>query len=143
MNAKQLYEMEPSEIITGNVESIAEHLGEAKVQEFGFYESFDKIQIKVIKEHYFDYRRLWRLATVWFDGVPVMVVQNAGREGTDHFTRYITNRIQFVNMCVYIDKIILNQTPPDEYDDYINENECEPGLTHFYGQDLNGVFEMR
>ena len=42
--------------------------------------SSDRVEIKFLKDWNFDFRRVWQLATVWFDGNPVMITQNAGRE---------------------------------------------------------------
>ena len=50
-----------------------------------------RITIKTIKYFNFDGRRFWQLATVWFDDQPIMITRNAGREGDDHATRFVTN----------------------------------------------------
>lgn len=56
-----------------------------------------QVEIRLIKHHDFDERRFWRLATVWYKKKPVMVIQNAGREGDDFVRRYITDAVQFTN----------------------------------------------
>jgi len=98
-----------------------------------------RIEVRFIKDWCYDGRRVWQLASVWFDGSPCMVVQNAGREGDDFSNRFITNRGVFSAMIEYIRK----QT---EQDDEVNETDSdrpEPLLTEFYSQSLNGVFKRR
>ena len=48
------------------------------------------IEIRIYKNYDFDGRRFWRLQSVYYKNNPVMITQNAGREGDDHNQRYIT-----------------------------------------------------
>lgn len=102
-----------------------------------------KIEIKMIKDHCFDSRRIWRLATVWYDNKPVMITQNAGREGDDHRARFITNKELYIKMCQYIQSLLaidkddstIDKDLIDEQDDYL--------LNSFYGSDLKTVSRER
>lgn len=59
--------------------------------------SYDKVRAKgditVVTHayHYEDFRRYWALWSAWFRGKPFMVLQNAGREGSDHNKRFVTS----------------------------------------------------
>lgn len=96
----------------------------------------DRVEIRIIKEHWFDNCRLWRLATVWFDRQPVMVIQNAGREGDDWERRFITNDRQYKAMIEHLNSLFI----ADDLDaDCVSEADDLPGLTEFYGDNLKTV----
>jgi len=101
-----------------------------------FYDS-DRVEIRIIKEHYFDHCRLWRLATVWFDGQPVMVIQNAGREGGDWSKRVITDTRRYKAMIEHLNSLWvaddLNANCVASEDDDI------PKLAEFYAYSIKTV----
>jgi hypothetical protein len=99
-----------------------------------------RVQIRVIKRFDFDGRRYWQLATVWFDDKPVMIIQNAGREGDDHRARFITDPELYAQMCTHIASLIIN-VQQLELTDVVDINDDIDGLTEFYGNELNGPFE--
>ena len=99
-----------------------------------------RIQIRVLKEHSFDYRRFWRLCTVWFDDKPVVIIQNAGREGSDHVERFITDGHLFAEMIHYI-RTTLIQYEEDGITIVINPDDDRNDLDDFYGNHLSGIFE--
>lgn len=149
-SAQELYEREP-EYVTHDLSVIYDHIDETDIWNYniGKYESgmdtnADRIDIRVLKHFDFDFRRFWQLATVWFDGCPVMICQNAGREGYDHVARYITDRDKFLEMCSYIKTWIaerfepINKTPMVRTHDLTKK--CDY-LTEFYGNKLDGKFE--
>lgn len=137
-----LYKMEP-ERVTDSMEHLCGcHYDFLKEVGIDFYEhkyfvKSDKIEVKFLKDWSFDGRRVWQLATVWFEGIPVMVTQTAGREGDDYSKRFVTNQTQFARMCVHIRRLI----DVDEVDDLVSEDDEIEGLTEFYGNSLNGHFE--
>lgn len=97
-----------------------------------------RVTIKIYKEFYFDSRRFWRLASVWLDQQPVMIIQNAGREGDDFSERYITDKTLYEHLiyhlhCLY--KPVISDTP----DNTINLDDKVP--ISFYGNHLDGVFD--
>ena len=99
---------------------------------------FTKIEVRVIKHFNFDGRRFWRLATVWFEGLPIMVIQNAGREGDDHRERFITDPEAFKRMLSYIKSLVPCELP--KIPSFAADAEIK-GLIDFYGQSLDGIFE--
>lgn len=95
-----------------------------------------RLKIKVLKDFDFDGRRFWRLQTLWFDDKPVMIMQNAGREGDDHRERFITNKELYLEVLNYIRTLIGD----NGIDDLVDENE-ERDYLNFYGNHLHGHFE--
>lgn len=49
------------------------------------------LRVKTLAHHAYDSRRFWDLSFVYYKDVPIMLIQNAGREGDDHAIRYIFN----------------------------------------------------
>lgn len=142
MNAKELYAL-PSESETQDLSylkgSYYNHVPELG-EDWWIENGNDKVVIKTVKEFNFDYRRFWALRTVWFDEVPVMVIQNAGREGDDHDARYITNETAYREMIVYI-KTLIPVEQIEELPDLLDENTDLSSLTEFYHNKLDGYFE--
>lgn len=97
-----------------------------------------RLKIKVLKEFDFDGRRFWRLQTLWIDDKPVMIMQNAGREGDDHRERFITNKELYKEVVNYVRELIGDNS--NVFDDFVDENEPRNYL-EFYGNHLNGYFE--
>lgn len=96
-----------------------------------------RIEVRIVKDFDYDGRRFWKLATVWFDDEPVMIIQNAGREGDDHAARYVTNVAALGFMASHVRSLV--QTT--DKIDIINPAADMPELTNFYGQSLGGVFK--
>lgn len=141
---KELYDVE--DYTLGDAHKLTgcyyNHIREARL-DWGmpYDEEFPDIQVRVVKEFDFDGRRFWRLATVWFKDKPVMVIQNAGREGDDHEARFITDTESFNNMCRYIE-MISNKGDEEVVEDvYSEDQEIGSKLTTFYGNTLDGYFE--
>ncbi len=104
-------------------------------------EAFDgneKVEVRYYKDFNFDYRRVWRLASVWYDGRPVMIVQNAGREGDDHRRRFITDLVAYGEMIGYL--IALFPRELEQPEDVVDPDTEVVGLTSFYNCELDGVF---
>jgi hypothetical protein len=102
-----------------------------------------RIEICVFKHFAFDSRRFWRLAAVYFDGEPVMITQNAGREGDDHAHRFILDRKVYDEMIRHI--VALPRRPEDAVDDgksttVTMDEDLGERLTSFYGDKLDGYF---
>lgn len=99
--------------------------------------SSPRVEIRTIRRVDFDPRRYWELATVWFDKRPVMVIQNAGREGDDHAQRFITDPEAYRELVGHIASLL----PIDDPDgsDVVDPNETRSDLTTFYGDDLRTV----
>lgn len=96
-----------------------------------------KILIKVYKDFDFDGRRGWRLASIWFDNFPIMIIQNAGRELDDHERRFITDENKYALMIQYIALLLPTE---DGGVDVVSDDTDIDDLTCFYGHELDGVF---
>jgi hypothetical protein len=72
----------------------------------------DRVRIDVIKEAELDSRRIWRLSTVRLDGEPVMILQNAGREGDDHYSRLVTDADRYQRMIAHLLELVPSLPPP-------------------------------
>jgi hypothetical protein len=80
-----------------------------------------------------DERRYWELATVWFGGKPIMVTQNAGREGDDHHARFVTDPVGYGAMVGYL--MTLRPALPT---DVVLADEPRDDLLSFYGGTWEG-----
>lgn len=98
----------------------------------------ENVEIKYYKDHSFDGRRVWVLASVWYENEPVMIIQNAGREGDDHRKRFVTNKELYIKMVQYIMNLLLVDK---DIDDICDENDDISGLASFYGYKLDGHFD--
>lgn len=98
----------------------------------------DRVKFKTIKFHDYDGRRFWLLGTVWFDDKPVMIVQNAGREGDDHAERFITDFNTYREMVGYIASLIEIEVDEAQPVDIDTPNRK---LTTFYNGSLGEPFE--
>jgi hypothetical protein len=89
-----------------------------------------RVRVEVVGYVHFDHRRYWRLATVWFDDKPVMVVQNAGREGDGYSKRFVTDVSLLMELAKYLKaEEAAPDTVPLSYDG--------ADLVNFYGVSLD------
>lgn len=119
------------------------HLEGSGIHEWVFQwtdQQSDRLEIRIHKYFDFDGRRFWRLASVWLDNQPVMIIQNAGREGDDHRRRFITSEDRFREMCKHIREFLKIEEEPLE--DVVDPNDVigRP-LIAFYGNSLDGYFQ--
>lgn len=91
----------------------------------------DRVEIRTVKYINYDGRRYWKIATVWFDGCPVMIIQNAGREGDDHAKRFVTDSARLIDMAKHIKSLVETKTL-----ETINPDADLPELTTFYADSL-------
>lgn len=97
-------------------------------------EGNNRIQIRYYKDDYYDTRRIWRLASVWFDNKPFMIIRNAGREGDDHASRFVTDEEVYKEAAVYLQSIL---TPEfREVKDVVDPATDIANLTTFYSDSL-------
>lgn len=100
-----------------------------------------RVTVKVYKDFDFDGRRFWRLVSVWFDNKPVMILQNAGREGDDSVDRIITDSDTFGFMMSHILSLFRFNKDTAHTGDLHDPEEDYPTLTNFYNNSLDGHFE--
>lgn len=89
-----------------------------------------RIERRILWHYDEDHRRYWELATVWFDDHPVMIVQNAGREGDDHAQRFITDPVAYIEMVSYLQTIV----PLENSHDVVHPDVPRDDLMGFYGR---------
>lgn len=90
-----------------------------------------RVQVRVVGYVNINGRRYWRLATVWFDDKPVMVIQNGGREGDDHSKRFVTDAALLREMADYLKE-------EDSYDIKVVPLSYDGAdLVTFYGRTLS------
>lgn len=99
-----------------------------------------RITIRYYKDFCFDGRRIWRMASVWYGDRPVMIIRNAGREGDDHHSRFVTDEALYGEMVEYLHTLALPSAkrPPE---DLVDPETDIPDLESFYGWALDGAFE--
>jgi len=103
-----VYALEPEKILSAEFNTheyiwwgcYFNHIPE--IDQYGKYEDSDRISIRIYKEFDFDGRRFWRLASIWLDDSPVMIIRNAGREGDDFCDRFVTDRKKYVELVAHI-----------------------------------------
>lgn len=125
--------------VTNEFSQIGDHLLESRFSRYTYAdidEKQDRIKVKYIKDICYDGRRVWILATVWFDEKPVMIVQNAGREGRDFEARFITDAPLYKQMLQFIESLIELEEP---LEDVIDPNEDRKDLTFFYCDSLENL----
>ena len=125
---------------TKQIDAIVSHIRESGVDYWtGELSKNERITVSPIMDFNFDYRRVWTLCAVFFDDKPVMITQNAGREGCDWTKRYIVDKKLFLEMCAYV-RSLLNIEELEEITEYPYDEQCT-GYTDFYGNSLDGYFE--
>ncbi len=96
----------------------------------------DRVTIRVYGYRREDVRRFWLLAGVFLDNQPVMIIQNAGREGDDHCRRFITDRSRYMDMWLYLSSLYdgPRKAPPPSDEVAVDQDISQ--LTDFYGMNL-------
>ena len=92
-----------------------------------------RIEIRTLHWHTFDGRRTWELKTVWFDNRPVMIIQNAGREGDDHCHRFVTDKALLTELVLYVTSL-LPQPESDNDTTFVDIDEAREDLAYFYSE---------
>jgi hypothetical protein len=84
-----------------------------------------------------DYRRSIDLAAIFFDGEPVMVIQDAGRDMRDHSQRFITHPENYKKMCHYIMDLPTMDNAEEFYEEELSDPDTpDLRLFEFYGGDV-------
>lgn len=98
-----------------------------------------KVLIKYYKDHSFENRYVWRLASVWFEDKPVMIIQNAGLAGEEYKCRFITDTSLYLELIQYLKGLLTTAfvTIEDQVDPTLEIR----GLDAFHGSILDSSFE--
>lgn len=122
MNISELYQ-QPAKEVTFELQALSRHIPAPCYSEFN-----KKIEIRELDYQQFDHRRSWRLATVWFEGKPFGVIQNAGRDGRDYVQAFWTDRDIYKQAMLYLYALDLEEEPPE----LTSLDFDEPELLDFY-----------
>lgn len=82
----------------------------------------------------FDGERVWMLSSMWLDGKPFMLIQNAGRGGDDHQERFITNSELYDAAVVYLQSLVKSE--PSYKHELYQEDYNDEEVTSFYGHHM-------
>jgi hypothetical protein len=96
----------------------------------------ERVEVRYYAAHDYDGRRVWVMFSVWLDGKPFMICQEAGREGDDYKDRLITDAALYAEAVLYLHS--LYEYPEDDPTarDVIDPDEDVPGLEAFYDNSL-------
>ena len=140
MTAKQIYSLKPIKVTTDVEVLTCTSITHIPELEFEYIDENlnEKVEIKYYVDYCFDGRRTWTLASVWYINKPVMIIQNAGREGDDCVSRFITNEKLYYKMVEYLKSLIQRK---EEITDLLDENEENPSLTNFYSYSIEEFYD--
>lgn len=146
MKPSELYERKPQETsdvldyLIGCYYNFIPEIDESDMLYSGERKKNTRVEIRIYKYFDFDGRRFWRLSGVFLDGLPIMITQNAGREGDDHAARFITDASAYKEMIEYI-RTLLPMVEVEDMEDVVSADDNINGLDNFYGNSLDGYFE--
>lgn len=132
MKPVDLYSLKPIKV-DNDIDQLDSHM--AEVDFFVIDAEEDKrIELRYYADEYMDGIRGWALFSVWFDGSPVMVCQEAGRDNEDHTKKYITDIDKYIELTRYLFSLY-------NYSELVPEDIHDPekdikDLTSFYGGSL-------
>jgi len=101
-----------------------------------------QVVLKYYAYHDFDGRRVWFLFSVWYKNHPIMICQEAGREGNDHTEEFITDADGYTEMIKYIASLI--QPPVSPLEERFHDPDADiEDLTRFYGTSLEELYDPK
>ena len=137
MTPREVYEMavvetETAEELNGCYYNHAPEIAALRIN-WAAVDATKRLDLRVHALGRVDIRRYHRLMSVWFDGSPVMMCQNAGREGDDYHRRWVTDVPGYLRMLHFLATF----AEPDPCDAV----ECTPDgdigdVLTFYGKTL-------
>jgi len=135
MKPVDLYKVKPQSIERALWQIIdGYHIPEIDQYDFNYEacEKEGKVETRVYEDYCSDSIRTWFLASIWYQNSPVMIIQNAGRDGQDHMARFITDTNMYRKMVEYL----MNFTVTPDSDDSVDPLIDIDSLTRFYGSEL-------
>ena len=96
-------------------------------------EESKRLEVRCYKHIQIDHRRYWNISGIFFDGKPVMITQNAGREGDDHVDRFITDVEEYKKMVSFLQSMCIEEG----IEDVVNIDDDISNLGFFYGYSLS------
>ena len=106
-------------------------------------ETDERIEVREYKHVDFDGTRNWWLGSVWFDGRPVLIFQEAGRSRSDHYEKWIVDPDAYWDLVKY--SYTLPRTEDAHHNQFATDLDKEMGdeLTSFYGCTLEQMREYK
>lgn len=103
-----------------------------------------RMQVKLVGHDNGDGYRYATLATIWYNGCPVMIVQEAGRGGRDHQRRWITDVLEYKALCIYLRSQITIDIDPHE-DEVVSPDAFifADELYNFYGATFGDPYSVK
>jgi len=86
------------------------------------------LEWRLFGQIYIDHRRWHHLAAIYLDGLPVMIITNAGREGDDHSERFVLNQHKLWELVKLV-------SPKAEIT-IVDLDHDLPTMTNFYGKEI-------
>lgn len=132
LTPKDLYEMKSLETLDAWAlrGCYYDHVPEAG--DYPRLQEASRVRVDVVGYIRFDPERFWRLATVWFDAKPVMVIQNVGRGGNDYSKRFVTDVPLYLETADY-----LKEKQEPEIVGAVPLSYAGDDLVKFYGASLD------
>lgn len=98
-----------------------------------------RLQVRELVNPYIDGYRIAQMHTLWLDGHPVLIVQDAGRGGDDHHKRWVTDGPRYFEMLAYLlSKLAVENEAHDITDP--EAEVYEETVFSFYGKDFGEQF---
>ena len=145
MTPNELYARTPVTVVVDDLFALKgcyyDHLPEIDVQNHALAPVVEgpmkgRFELRYYRRHCYDGRRIWHLYSLWIDKHPVMILQNAGREGDDHFRRIVTDPARLTAAISTIRTFLgVADVPLEELADPASD---VPGLDTFYNDSLCG-----
>lgn len=141
MTPNELYARTPAEVVKDDLSWLKgcyyDHLPEVNAWGFELIPIVEgplkgRFELRFYRRYTSDGRRVWWLYAFFFDGQPVMVLQNAGREGDDHHRRIVTDPHQLARAVTLLRTFL----PAIEASEVVDPDSPVKGLDEFYGDSL-------
>lgn len=127
---KQTPEKEDRDVYNARLDKFMPEIQNISEIDYVDYPELTRFTVKYYADPYIDGYRVWKLASLWLDDKPFMVIQEAGRGGRDHSQKFITD-IETYKACVdYLQSFCPVVNP--EYLDIYNQDDDIPNLTSFF-----------
>lgn len=92
-----------------------------------------RLTVNCLVDDYVDGHRIAQMHTVWFDGKPLLIVQDAGRSGRDFSRRWLTHPVEYQKLLQYL---LSKVRVPDAVGDVADPEALvyEDDVLFFYGR---------
>lgn len=137
MKPRDLYAL-PSIHVSNDFYPLEQHL--PSVDFYRFKKSIDssqRLRLCYYADHCYDGERNYTMFSVFFDGKPCMVCQNAGRGGRDHSEEFITDKEVYLSLVSFL----VSLYEKDDEMCVFNPDEDIENLTYFYSRDLSEYYD--